>query len=371
MTRERAPTATGAAAAGAAAADAAAPETAALAWTVLHTLQHAVAVARADDLQVVQENARFSQVFPPADDADADTLTGRLPDLDPARLAERLSRGRPVQLAIEARVGRRSMQLAVDLRGAQMHGLSYVVVEARDVSKQRETEAMLDSYAKLSEHHARNLEREKERVEKLLLNVMPRSVYQELREFGAATPQHFESASVLMLDFVGFTEMAVSREPSSLVAELNDIFSVFDRIVELFGCERIKTVGDAYMAVSGVPDPNVEHAAHIARAALRFRRYLERRNAAHPVTWRCRIGIHTGPLIGSLIGIQKYVYDVFGPAANLASRMEEIAQPMQICLTADTQRLLAEQFLTEPVGRFDLRGFGPTEVHALTGERRG
>jgi adenylate cyclase len=332
-------------------------------------LRHAVAVARSDDLRVVAENALFFQYFPPTPGADEDRLPARLPKLEPEKLRERLARGRPFALEAEVKAGPRTVNLMLELRGQEIDGAGYVIVEARDVSKQREAEYMLDSYARMAEKHAREVEREKERVEKLLLNIMPRTIYRELRDFGAATPQKFESASVLMLDFVGFTQMAVSRDPSAIVAELNDIFSSFDRIVELFGCERIKTIGDAYMAVSGVPDPNVDHARSIAKAALRFRRYLEKRNAAHPTQWRCRIGIHTGALIGSLVGVQKYVYDVFGPAVNLASRLEAVAEPMQIALTEDTRVLLDDEFVTEPLGEVEIRGFGPQQLHALVGER--
>jgi class 3 adenylate cyclase len=336
---------------------------------VFQQLNHAVAVADGESLEVLAENARFFQLFPPPAEGGEDRIDIRIADLNVERLRDRLGRGRPFSVDREVKAGARTVSLAVDFRAQTIDGGERIVVEARDVSKQREAEYMLDSYSRLAERRARELEREKERVEKLLLNLMPRTVYNELRDFGSATPQRFEAASVLMLDFVGFTEMAVARDPSSIVAELNDIFSAFDRISELFGCERIKTIGDAYMAVSGVPDPNVDHATNVAKSALRFRRYLEKRNAAHPTQWRCRIGIHTGPLIGSLVGIQKYVYDVFGPAVNLASRLEQFAEPMQICLTGDTQALLNEQFRTEELGEYDIRGFGTQQVFALVGER--
>ena len=115
--------------------------------------------------------------------------------------------------------------------------------------------------------------------------------------------------------------MTATRDPTALVAELNEIFSAFDRMVEMLGCERIKTFGDAYLAVSGVPEANADHAAEIARVALRMRRYIERRNASHPTPWFCRIGLHTGTVIGSIVGVQKYVYDIFGPAVDIAARM--------------------------------------------------
>jgi adenylate cyclase len=244
-------------------------------------------------------------------------------------------------------------------------------VQVRDLSKQKEAEHMLDSYSRMAERNARELTREKERVEKLLLNIMPRTVYQELKDFGTTTPHKFDSASVLMLDFVGFTEMAVSRDPATTIAELNDIFMALDRIAELFGCERIKTIGDAYLAVSGVPDANPDHPQNIAKLALRARRYLERRNQAHPVAWRCRIGIHTGPLIGSLVGLQKYVYDVFGPAVNMAARLEQEAAPMQILTCHQTAEAIGPDFRFTELGETPLKGFGPCQLMALEEERAG
>ncbi len=172
-----------------------------------------------------------------------------------------------------------------------------------------------------------------------------------------------------MLDFVGFTDMAVSRDPGSIVSELNDIFSAFDRIVELFNCERMKTIGDAYMAVAGIPEESSDHAQSIARVALRMRRYLERRNTSHREAWQGRIGIHTGPVVGSIVGVQRYVYDIFGPGVNLASRMETLAEPMEIAITerdarADPRRV---HLLASGAWRRS-RGLASSDVFTLDGE---
>ena len=197
---------------------------------------------------------------------------------------------------------------------------------------------------------------------------MPRSVYEEMKDLGTATPQRFDAASVLMLDFVDFTNMAISRDPSALIAELNDIFSSFDRIVDLFECERIKTIGDAYLAVSGMPETNVDHAANVAKVALRMRRYLTRRNASHSTQWKCRIGIATGPVIGSLVGVQKYVYDIFGPAPNLAARLEAHSEPMKITLAEDTYGLIRDQFVISELGEAEIKGFGTQTLYSLDGQ---
>jgi len=244
-----------------------------------------------------------------------------------------------------------------------------ILVECRDISKQKQTEFMLESYSKIAEKRTRDLEREKTRAEKLLLNIMPRTVYEEMKHYGMVTPQRFDNASILLLDFVGFTDMAISRSPGAVVAELNDIFTAFDRIVEMFGCERIKTIGDAYMAVAGLPEENPDHAQNLARVALRMKRYIERRNTAHPEIWKCRIGISAGPVVGSILGVHKYVYDIFGPGVNLAARMEALSEPMQITLSESSYLLVRDEFVCSPRGDFEVKGFGQQKVYSLEREQ--
>jgi class 3 adenylate cyclase len=335
----------------------------------LQALSLGVAVADPETWVLRFENGKFFEWFPMnVANEGADTLEARMPSLDAARARERLERGRPYSFDTEVRAGARTIGLQVTLRREALADETFLLVECHNVSKQREAEYMLDSYSRMAEKNARELQREKERAEKLLLNIMPRSVYEEMKDFGTTTPQRFDSATVLMLDFVGFTEMAVARDPSALIAELNDIFSAFDRIVELFGCERIKTIGDGYVAVSGLPELNPDHASNIAKVALRMRRYLKRRNASHTNEWRCRIGICTGPVIGSLVGIQKYVYDIFGPAINFAARLEAICEPMQIIVAEDTRALISDDFRLSELGEVEIKGFGPRLVYSLDDE---
>ena len=173
-----------------------------------------------------------------------------------------------------------------------------------------------------------------------------------------------------MLDFVGSTEMAVAGDPVALIGELNDMFLVFDRIADQFGCERIRTVGDAYVAVSGLPVTTPDHAKNIARLALRMVRYIERRNTAHVTKWRCRIGINSGAVIGSLVGVQKYVYDIFGPGINLAARMEALSDPMTITASESTYELLKHDFELEDRGEVEIKGFGTQHHYLLKSENR-
>ena len=334
---------------------------------LLQTLGVGVAVVDCETWAIEFENAKFFQWFPPGAD-DGGGLDQRLPKFDAERARTRLGNSRPYTLEIDTKAGARTVTLAIELRSLEDSAKPAAIVECRDISKQKEAEYMLASYSDMSEKSRRDLQLEKDRVEKLLLNIMPKSVYEEMKDFGTTTPQKFDCASVLMLDFVGFTDMAVSRDPGALITELNDIFSAFDRIVELFGCERIKTIGDAYMAVSGVPEQTLDHAQNIAKVALRMRRYLERRNAAHPEQWRCRIGINSGPIIGSIVGIQKYVYDIFGPGVNLAARMESVSEPMCITMCEETYQLIRDDFLISDRGEEDIKGFGTKHLYQLDGE---
>ena len=334
---------------------------------VLAGLNLAVAIADPETGDVLFENSRFFNWFPAPVDSDA-ALWDRVAVDDWEAVRQRVTRRGKTTVETQSGGEGRSVPVNLILRKETIDGAERLIVEGHDASKLRETEYLLDSYSKMAEKRNRELEREKARAEKLLLNLMPRLVYEELRDFGTTTPQRFDPASVLMLDFVGFTEMAVSREPGTLVSELNDIFTAFDRIIELFGCERIKTMGDGYMAVCGLPEPNAEHATNLVKAAVRMRRYLRRRNESHPQEWICRIGIATGTVIGSIVGIQKYVYDVFGPAVNLAARLETLADPMQIVVSGAAREALAEEFEIEPLGSVEVKGFGDQALFAVTGE---
>jgi len=334
---------------------------------ITQSLSTGLAVVDPDGWIVVFENANFLKWFPPHSDVD-DPLTARIPDFKSSRAQTRLERGRPYNFETEIESGGRSIPVSVEVRPLPDHPSEYVMIECRDITKQKQAEYMLESYSKMAEKNARELEREKDRVERLLLNVMPKSVYEEMKDFGTVTPQLFDSASILMLDFVGSTEMAVSRDPAALVTELNDIFTVFDRITDLFGCERLRTVGDAYIAVAGVPEPTPDHAHNLARVALRILRYIERRNSAHPEEWLCRIGINTGPVIGSLVGIQKYVYDIFGPGVNMASRMETLSEAMRVTISENTYQLIKDDFICTERGEFEVKGFGTQTLYFLDRE---
>ncbi|MGP1395608.1 MAG: adenylate/guanylate cyclase domain-containing protein [Inquilinaceae bacterium] len=316
--------------------------------------------------EILVANRRFIEWFP-GDSGVGRTLDQVFADINLSRLKDRLDSSRPFTTEVEIKIKRRSIILAIQISRYNNKKFDSLILECQNISKIKELEYMIEYYSRIVEKQNRTLEREKERVEKLLLNIMPKSVYEELKNFGVTTPQRYEHASVLMLDFVGFTEMAISQDPAGIITELNDIFTAFDRISEQFGCERIKTIGDAYMAVSGIPEATQDHAQNIARVALLMVRYIERRNTSHTQKWRCRIGINSGTVIGSIVGVQKYVYDIFGPGVNLAARMEAFSEPMEICLCEDMYNLIKDDFRFEDRGEHDIKGFGPKQMYELKG----
>lgn len=331
---------------------------------LLESVGVGLAIMELDTRDVLFANRRFIDWLPgtasvgrPLDEA--------FPDVDYKALDGKIGAGEEFVCEATIKVKRRSVTLALQFTKHTHNDAPVLILECQNISKVKELEYMIESYSTMVEKQNRTLQREKERVEKLLLNIMPKTVYEELKTFGVTTPQKYENASVLMLDFVGFTDMAISQDPAGIISELNDIFTAFDRIMEQFGCERIKTVGDAYMAVSGIPEATPEHAQNIAKVAVLILRYLERRNSAHTNQWRCRIGINSGTVIGSIVGVQKYVYDIFGPGVNLASRMEAQSEPMEISLCEDMHALIEHDFRFKNRGEIEIKGFGTKTVYTL------
>lgn len=155
---------------------------------------------------------------------------------------------------------------------------------------------------------------------------MPEAVVEELKEKGFSSPRYYQEATIIFTDFKGFTKLAEIMSPIELLSELNFYFAVFDEIIESYKMERIKTIGDAYMAVSGIPTPNENHTLNAVSAALAMQKMVSTRNREHmgakiPL-WELRIGIHTGPVIAGVIGKKKFAYDIWGDTVNLAARME-------------------------------------------------
>ena len=180
------------------------------------------------------------------------------------------------------------------------------------------------------------IQAEKRKSDQLLLNVLPAKVAADLMQTGKTMPEHFEEVTVLFSDIVGFTEASGKLSPQTLIGELNELFTQYDTLAEQNECERIKTIGDAYMAICGMPIPNERHALNIVRMAGQMISYLGHRNTKSPRQWRIRVGIHSGPVVGAVVGIKKYIYDIFGDTVNTASRMETHSEPMFVNVSEAT-----------------------------------
>ena len=331
---------------------------------LLRAIGVGIAIVGEDTLDFRFHNEKLAEWFgEPAADA---TLLTVFPDIDIETLRADLDTGRSHAVELKIKPKRRTLVMALSVSRAVSNGQTLLVVECQNITRIRELESMIDSYSAMVERNTRDIEREKERVERLLLNIMPKAVYEEFKTFGVVTPQLYKNVSVVMLDFIGFTKMMTEVDPNVIVGELNDIFTSFDRISEQFGCERIKTMGDAYLAVSGMPDPNPDHARAVANCAIRFVRYLERRNQSSAIQWKCRVGIATGSVVGSVVGVQKYVYDIFGQAVNLASRLQLFAGPMSIVAHDEMKNSLVEEFTLTDLGQHEVRGMGEMRLLGLS-----
>jgi len=186
--------------------------------------------------------------------------------------------------------------------------------------------------------------KEQQQSEKLLLNVLPAKVAADLKEKGKSDPETFDNVTVFFSDVCDFTEMTASLEPNFVITELNDIVSNFDRIFKKNGCERIKTIGDAYLAVCGMPEESESHIDNIIQSAIESLEYLQERNRKNSLQWNIRIGIHTGVVVGGVVGVEKYIYDVFGDTINVAFRMEQQSQAMMINISEYTKKLVENRY---------------------------
>jgi adenylate cyclase len=213
------------------------------------------------------------------------------------------------------------------------------------------------------------IESEKAKSEKLLLNILPERIVDELKEHGRVEPRYYHSVTIMFTDFVGFTRFVESMEPNSLIQQLNQCFSAFDEIAVRCNLKRLKTIGDSYMCVGGLPDENRTHLVDICLAALEIQEFMARVNRQHEKMrlspWELRIGIHTGPVIAGVVGTEKFTYDVWGDAVNVASFMESNGVGGRINLSKSASHRIEDLFDIEHRGSVEGKGKGPLEMYFL------
>ncbi len=201
---------------------------------------------------------------------------------------------------------------------------------------------------------------EKKKSDELLLNILPKKVADELKSTGKATTKKYEDVTILFTDFQDFTELVASIPATTLVEELNDIFSRFDDIMDEFQIEKIETIGDAYMAACGLPEENSDHALRCVDAAQRMISFLNERNMRSKIHWNMRVGIHSGPVVAGVVGKKKYAYGLFGDTVNTASRIENNGEVGKINISETTYRMLKHnpKYIFEHRGRISAKGKG-------------
>jgi len=293
------------------------------------------------------------------DSLHAEATSERLQQMEFARqvLADSVARAeeqRKMEAAHRAEIRRknRSRNLLIGVAAVLLLGAGTLFSQVRIVRRSRA-----------------DIAREKERSEYLLLNILPAEVARELKDKGEATARRFDGVSVLFTDFQDFTEKAAGMNPEALVAEVNECFKAFDDICLRYGIEKIKTIGDAYMAAGGIPVNTPDSTKRTVLAALEMAAYMQSRKAKRApegkVTFAMRAGIHTGPVVAGIVGVRKFQYDFWGDTVNLASRMERHSEAGKVNISCDTYDLIKDDpdFVFEPRGMISVKGKGHIEMH--------
>jgi adenylate cyclase len=213
------------------------------------------------------------------------------------------------------------------------------------------------------------LQIEQVKAENLLLNILPRSIAEKLKEQPQTIADQFSAASILFADVVDFTAKVEHLPPAQVVGMLDQLFGHFDILVEKYGLEKIKTIGDSYMVAAGIPTPRSDHARALALLALDMLDAVRSSDAVGSLGFELRIGINSGPVVAGVIGRKRFLYDLWGDAVNIASRMESHGTPGHIQIGPTTYELLRDDFECEPRGAVDIKGKGEMETWYLIGPR--
>ncbi len=239
-------------------------------------------------------------------------------------------------------------------------GLSFIiaVIIYRNYRNKIKTNKILDS--------------QKAEIEKLLLNILPADVAQELQKNGFATARYYEKASVLFTDIKSFSKLADELSPQEVVTELNECFIAFDEIIEKYNLEKIKTIGDSYMCAGGIPTADDNHIINIIKASIEIQEFIKIRNANRIAMnlppWDIRIGINTGPIVAGVVGKKKYAYDIWGGTVNVASRMESNGEAGRVNISAATYELIKHKYSCTHRGKIFAKNIGEIDMYFVDEE---
>lgn len=217
--------------------------------------------------------------------------------------------------------------------------------------------------------YLQKLAQEQEKSERLLLNILPGPIAERLKQGENTIADSFDEVTVMFADLVGFTKLSTHLSPAELVELLNEIFSAFDELADRYGLEKIKTIGDAYMVVGGLPTPSDNHAEAIAEMAIDIQAAISQMSTKGGQPLSIRIGIHTGPVEAGVIGIKKFTYDLWGDTVNTASRMESQGVPGGIQVTVATYERLRDKYIFQERGAIAVKGKGDMITYLLVGRK--
>jgi adenylate cyclase len=221
----------------------------------------------------------------------------------------------------------------------------------------------------------RKLDKQKDEIEHLLLNILPSEVAKELQITGYSTPRQYESVSVLFTDFENFSAIADKLTPGQLIEELNRCFIAFDNIVEKYGLEKIKTIGDSYMCAGGIPKLDENHVYKIVKAGVEMQDFVKEYNDQCKILgrdcWGMRVGIHVGPLVSGVVGKKKYAYDIWGNTVNVASRMESNGEPGRVNISNKVYEIIKDKFSCSYRGKIHAKNVGEIDMYFLEEEIAG
>jgi adenylate cyclase len=212
-----------------------------------------------------------------------------------------------------------------------------------------------------------DVETQRKKSEALLLNILPGTVAEELHAQGSVQPMYFEDVTIVFADFVGFTLSVEQLPAEELVALLHEYFTAFDNIVERYGLEKLKTIGDCYMFSGGLPERNPAHPVNALLAALEMVEVTRQRAVSGPVDWQLRIGVHTGPVVAGVVGIHKFAFDIWGDSVNLSSRMESSGAPGRVNMSFNTYSRVKDFFACEKRGRIKIKDGRELEMFFVNG----
>jgi class 3 adenylate cyclase len=221
---------------------------------------------------------------------------------------------------------------------------------------------------------SQELTNEKQKSDKLLLNILPSKTAEELKRKGKAKAKYYESVSVLFTDFKDFTLISKTMTANKLVAELHNCFSAFDKIIQKYDIEKIKTIGDAYMCVAGLPIKNKKHPFNIVKAALEIRdftiNYKKEKEAKGEPFFDVRIGINTGPVVAGIVGVNKFAFDIWGSTVNIASRLEGSSEPNKINISESLYNIIKDKYNCTLRGQISVKGIGEIPMYFLEGIKK-